>query len=302
MGPTASGKTALALFLAQHLPCEIISVDSAMIYRGMDIGTAKPEANILNEVPHHLINILDPAEHYSAAEFRENALTLIAAIQRRGHVPLLVGGTMLYFHALLHGLAPLPSADPMIRQQLTADMNTHGLAALYERLQKIDPLAASRINANDPQRIQRALEVYLLTGKPMSQLWATSPDKSSFPYEIQQIALIPDDRMKLHQLIAERFKDMLARGLIEEVEVLFKRDDLTLDKPALRTVGYRQIWQYLAGTLTHEEMTEKAITATRQLAKRQLTWLRQWKSTLAVYDPNQENFAQDVLARISHKH
>lgn len=271
MGPTASGKTDLALELVERLPCEIISVDSALVYRGMDIGTAKPDAATLARAPHRLIDILDPAESYSAAQFRSDALREMAGISAAGRIPLLVGGTGLYFRALRRGLSDLPAADPAVRARLEAEAAALGWAALHERLQSIDPAAAARIHPNDPQRLQRALEVYELTGQPLSMLQGRAPEP--LPYCVIPIALAID-RELLHQRIHERFYRMLELGFITEVEGLFRRGDLRPDMPSMRCVGYRQVWRYLAGTIDRDAMISEATTATRQLAKRQLTWLR----------------------------
>lgn len=273
MGPTASGKTALAVQLAQALNAEIISVDSALVFKGMDIGTAKPTLAERGGIPHHLIDILDPSESYSTGQFRNQALALMADITARGKIPLLVGGTMLYFNALSHGLATLPEASPEIRAKLEADLALFGKQAQYERLAKIDPASAARIHPNDPQRIQRALEVYEITGKPLTDFF-NQPQTSALPYQIIKMVVAPENRVLLHQIIACRFKQMLQAGLIAEVESLYQRDDLTADLPAIRAVGYRQIWAYLEGKDDLATMTEKAIIATRQLAKRQFTWLR----------------------------
>lgn len=273
MGPTASGKTDLAVELVRRLPVEIISVDSALVYRGMDIGTAKPGPAVLAEAPHHLIDILDPAEAYSAARFREDALRHMAEITAAGRIPLLVGGTMLYFRALQQGMATLPEADPEVRARLEAEAAEHGWSALHERLAKVDPVSAQRIHPNDPQRLQRALEVFELSGVPLSQLWAMQ-QADALPYQLIKMAIAPDDRVELHERIALRFRLMLEQGLIEEVEALYQRGDLGPELPSIRCVGYRQVWQYLTGELSRDEMVEKGITATRQLAKRQFTWLR----------------------------
>ncbi len=273
MGPTASGKTDLAVELVRRLPVEIISVDSAMVYREMDIGTAKPEPEVLAEAPHRLIDILDPAEAYSAARFREDALRHMAEITAAGRIPLLVGGTMLYFRALEQGLAALPEADPELRARLEAEAAEQGWQVLHDRLAEVDPVSAARIHPNDPQRLQRALEVYELSGKPLSELWQRQQDEG-LPYRPIKLAVAPDDRAELHERIALRFRLMLEQGLIEEVEALYRRGDLHPDLPSIRCVGYRQVWQYLAGELNREEMSEKGIIATRQLAKRQFTWLR----------------------------
>jgi tRNA dimethylallyltransferase len=273
MGPTASGKTDLALKLAETLSCEIISVDSAMVYRGMDIGTAKPDANILEQFPHRLIDICDPAEVYSAARFREDALREMADIQSQGRIPLLVGGTFLYFRALEQGLSPLPSADSELRAELEREAQKIGWNGLHERLQRVDPEAAARIHPNDPQRIQRALEVFELTGQPMSARFGESP-QAPLPYRVTKLVLAPAERTELHERIALRFRQMLQTGLLEEVETLYQRHDLHKDLPAIRAVGYRQVWEYLEGRYDAAEMQERGIIATRQFAKRQFTWLR----------------------------
>jgi len=273
MGPTASGKTALSIGLAKALRGEIISVDSALVYRGMDIGTAKPDKEERAGIPHHLIDILDPTESFSAGQFRSQALELIADIHQRGGVPIVAGGTMLYFHALLHGMAELPSADPEIRQQLDRISSEKGTAYLHQQLAQIDPEAAARIHPNDPQRIQRALEVFHVSGQTQTD-WLKSQPRESLPFHPIKLIVEPDDRAVLHQRIAERFDLMLEQGLIEEVQALYDRGDLNPQLPAIRAVGYRQVWQYLAQEITFEAMRERAIIATRQLAKRQLTWLR----------------------------
>lgn len=273
MGPTASGKTELAIQLVQELPCEIISVDSALVYRGMDIGTAKPDADELALAPHRLIDICDPAEAYSAANFREDALAEMTEITAAGHIPLLVGGTMLYFRALEHGLSELPEADKGVRSRLEQEAALHGWAYMHDKLLKIDPKAGAKIHPNDPQRIQRALEVFELTGHPMSELQAKSSGKK-LPYRVIKLARAPKDRKILHQRIATRFQMMLDQGFEQEVKNLLKRGDLVPDMPSMRSVGYRQMLKYLLGEWDRETMIEKGIIATRQLAKRQLTWLR----------------------------
>lgn len=273
MGPTASGKTELAVKLVERFPFDIISVDSAMVYRGMDIGTAKPDCGILRQAPHRLIDICDPAEAYSAARFRQDALREIAVIHAAGRMPLLVGGTMLYFKALQHGLAELPEADPAIRRRLQNRLDAEGLPALYGELRRVDPDSARRIHANDPQRILRALEVYMAAGEPMSKILARS-EGDTMPWNVLKLALLPDDRKILHERIGQRFRKMLDAGFVNEVRSLYRRDDLNLNKSSMRTVGYRQIWQHLDGSITYDVMVEKGIVATRQLAKRQLTWLR----------------------------
>ena len=273
MGPTATGKTDLALVLCDRLPLEIISVDSALVYRGMDIGTAKPTPELRKRYPHHLVDILDPVESYSAAAFCRDALSTMAGIHARGRVPLLVGGTMLYYRALQRGLAVLPKAQPELRRQLEQRRQEQGLASLHQELQQLDPVAAERIHPNDPQRILRALEVVRATGKPMSDLWALQAD-STLPYRVLKFALWPGERALLHERIARRFNSMLAGGFVEEVDTLKKRGDLREELPSMRAVGYRQVWQYLDGRLDYDEMIERGVIATRQLAKRQLTWLR----------------------------
>ncbi len=273
MGPTASGKSALAVQLAQELNTEIISVDSALVFKGMDIGTAKPNLKARGGIVHHLIDIIDPSDSFSTGQFRKQALTLMADITARGKIPILVGGTMLYFKALIQGMAALPPANPDIRKQLDHDLKTLGKQALHQRLMKVDPESAARIHPNDPQRIQRALEVYEISGKPLSVLFKES-QHNALPYRPLKIIIAPEDRKQLHDIIAQRFKQMLAQGLIAEVEKLYQRPDLNENLPAIRAVGYRQVWSYLSGEDDLSAMTEKAIIATRQLAKRQFTWLR----------------------------
>jgi tRNA dimethylallyltransferase len=275
MGPTASGKTQLAFELAELLPCEIISVDSAMVYRGMDIGTAKPSKEELAKVPHHLIDIRDPSESYSAADFRRDALTKIEGILSREKTPLLVGGTMLYFKALQQGLSVLPSADVSVRERLSQQAALIGWPAMHEKLSMVDPITAKHIHQHDAQRIQRALEVFELTGKAMSELQKLH-QPTSLPYRMINLAIVPSDRLKLQDRIEKRFAQMLARGFVEEVRILFKRGDLHRDLPSMRSVGYRQVWDYLDHRITFDEMKDLAIIATRQLAKRQWTWLRNW--------------------------
>ena len=274
MGPTASGKTSLAIQMAQQHNCELISVDSALIYRDMDVGTAKPTAEELALAPHRLIDILDPSESYSAADFRRDALAEIENIIARGKTPLLVGGTMMYFKALLEGLSPLPSADEAIRSQIFAEAECQGWEALHRQLCEIDPVAGERIHPNDPQRLSRALEVFRITGKTMTEL--TQTKSAALPYDVVQFAIAPTDRKVLHDLIAKRFVMMLEQGFTQEVARLKARGDLHLDMPSMRCVGYRQCWQYLDNEYDHATMVEKATAATRQLAKRQLTWLRSW--------------------------
>ena len=275
MGPTASGKPAAALAIAKSIPCEIISVDSALIYRGMDIGTAKPSDEERSQVPHHLIDILDPSLSYSVKQFRDDALRLIADIQARSKLPLLVGGTMLYFKALRDGLDDLPSADLALRSQLDMEITRHGTAALHARLRELDPITAERLNPNDTQRVQRAMEIILLSGQPMSSQ-LDKADKPELPFELMSLALEPSDRKVLHERIAQRFDVMLSAkpGLIEETAALKQRSDLHIGLPSIRCVGYRQAWDYLDGKINRDNLREMGIAATRQLAKRQLTWLR----------------------------
>ncbi|HXA46316.1 MAG TPA: tRNA (adenosine(37)-N6)-dimethylallyltransferase MiaA [Burkholderiaceae bacterium] len=276
MGPTATGKTAAALAIARAIPSEIISVDSALVYRGMDIGTAKPTAAELASAPHHLIDILDPAESYSAMQFRQDTLHLVEEIRARGNLPLLVGGTMLYFKALQDGLDELPQADPALRARLDAEAAEIGSPAMHAKLAALDPETGARLKPNDSQRIQRALEIIELTGQPMSAL-LSNKTKIDLPFTLLPIALEPSDRSVLHARIATRFDAMLAddeHGLIAEVEHLRKRGDLHLGLPSMRCVGYRQAWEYLDGAYDRKELREKGIAATRQLAKRQITWLR----------------------------
>ena len=293
MGPTASGKTNLAIELIQHLDAEIISVDSAMIYRSMDIGTAKPSPLILKQAPHRLIDTHDASQSYSAGEFRVDAISAIEEILARDHIPLLVGGTMLYFHVLQQGIATLPPANQLVRQQLKKELEQQGLKKLHQRLTIIDPIAAQRIHPNDPQRLLRALEVPLITGKTLTAL-QQAPINSHLPYLFINIALIPSDRNLLHQSIATRFQTMLKLGLLEEVEQLFKRGDLHANLPSMRTVGYRRVWNYLMGHISAIEMQESAIIATRQLAKRQLTWLRSWKKLNTLLCHDKENIQKII--------
>lgn len=279
MGPTASGKTALAVELVKKLPLEIISVDSALVYRDMAVGTARPEPDILQAAPHRLIDFLDPSQSYSAAQFRADALREMADITAHGRIPLLVGGTMLYFKALEQGLDALPSADPALRAELEAEAGERGWPALHAELMQLDPVTAQRLHPNDAQRIQRALEVQRSTGKPLSQLQgAGNPEAGSeaAPYRLIKLAIAPRERSELHRRIAQRLETMLAKGFVEEVRALYARGDLSLAHPAIRAVGYRQLWQYLQGVYTLEEANYRALTATRQFAKRQLTWLRAW--------------------------
>ncbi|MGD8619654.1 MAG: tRNA (adenosine(37)-N6)-dimethylallyltransferase MiaA [Gammaproteobacteria bacterium] len=297
MGPTASGKTGLAVELVRHLPLEIISVDSALVYRGMDIGTAKPGPDILAKAPHRLIDIRDPLEAYSAAEFRTDALAAMAGISARGRVPLLVGGTFLYFRALEQGLSDMPAAAPEIRARLEAEARRDGLECLHARLARVDPVAAARIHVTDPQRILRALEVYEQTGEPLSVFHARGRN-AAFPYRLLKLALLPQDRGMLHDRIAARFSAMLAAGLVEEVRRLYLRGDLTPELPAMRAVGYRQVWAHLAGEISYEELPVRAIVATRQYARRQLTWLR-GEANIEHYPADDDRVADRLAERIS---
>ncbi len=273
LGPTAAGKTGLAVELVQRFPFEIISVDSALVYRGMDIGTAKPDAATLRRAPHRLIDFLDPAEAYSAARFRADCLREMEQIRTAKCLPLLVGGTMLYFRALQQGLSPMPGADAAVRARLEMQWREQGLEALHAQLAAIDPLQAARIHRNDPQRIMRALEVYMLSGRPMSA-HLTERDPRVRPVPLLKLAVAPSEREVLHERIGRRFAQMLDQGFVAEVEQLYRRQDLGLHLPAIRAVGYRQIWRYLAGESSYAQMCERAVIATRQYAKRQLTWLR----------------------------
>lgn len=273
MGPTASGKTAVALELVKHLPVEIISVDSAQIYRRMNIGTAKLDAGTRLRHPHHLIDIIDPTESYSAAQFCDDAVSIMDDIVNRGRIPMLVGGTMLYFKALREGLSDLPSSDEATRLMIETLAQEAGWPALHEELSRIDPVSAARIDLNDTQRIQRALEIHYLTGNTMSELLEERRSED-LRYQLTVIALVPSDRTQLHQRIEMRFEEMLELGLIAEVRELRKDYDLTPDMPSMRCVGYRQVWQYLDGEYGLRDLREKGVAATRQMAKRQLTWLR----------------------------
>jgi tRNA dimethylallyltransferase len=295
MGPTASGKTALSVQLAQALNGEIISVDSALVFKGMDIGTAKPTMDERGGIPHYLIDILDPAESFSTGQFRKQALDLMDDITRRGKLPILVGGTMLYFNAL-SGLAELPEADPVIRAKLDRELEQFGNEVLHRRLAEIDPESAARIHPNDPQRVQRALEVYEISGRPLTSFF-TEAQAKDIPYRKIKLIVAPKDRAILHDIIARRFKQMLKQGFLDEVEALFMRGDLSEKMPSIRAVGYRQAWSYLQGEYDLETMTEKAIVATRQLAKRQFTWLRR-ETDAASFETGEPNLLEKVLAEI----
>jgi len=304
MGPTASGKTNVAVELAQRLPVELISVDSALVFRDMNIGTAKPDAAILVKAPHHLIDIIDPTEAYSAAAFRQDALRLMADITARGKIPLLVGGTMLYFKALREGLSKLPQADAVIRASLDAEIAQYGIQSLHQKLAQVDAETAARLAPNDTQRIQRAMEIYRITGQPMSSLIGPNSQPSgekacceeTLPYQITSIALLPSDRAQLHARIATRFKTMLSLGLLDELHLLRKKYPLHAEMTSMRCVGYRQAWQYLEGEINQPELLEKGIVATRQLAKRQLTWLRSTPVNIEL-----DCFEPDLVGQVSAK-
>lgn len=313
MGPTAAGKTDLAIALQDRLPGRIISVDSAMIYRGMDIGTAKPKPAELARAPHRLIDLIDPAERYSVADFCRDARREMAAAVEAGRVPLLTGGTMMYFKALKEGLADVPVGDQAVRDRLQLLAETGGWESLHRRLAVVDPEAATKIHPNNRQRLLRALEVYELTGQPLSGFWKSSgawdrseahrPDRPGemattvLPYRVVELALRPESRQTLHNRIEARFRMMLNEGLIDEVECLRNRGDLVLSMPSMRCVGYRQVWEYLDGNLTRDELVQKGSAATRQLAKRQLTWLRRWQGASSL-DTNSPNLYQNVLKLI----
>ena len=298
MGPTASGKTAAALHIARHLPCEIISVDSALVYREMDIGSAKPSLAERAAVPHHLIDILEPTASYSVMQFRQDAIALVADIHARGKLPLLVGGTMLYFKALRDGLDDLPQADPALRAALDRDIAAHGIQALHARLAVLDPITAARLKPADSQRIQRAMEIITLTGQPMSSLLARAP-KIALPFTLLPIALEPRERSVLHQRIVDRFDQMLQAqpGLLDEVRALRARGDLHAGLPSMRCVGYRQAWDYLEGSMDLATLREQGMAATRQLAKRQLTWLRSMPDRISI-DCLAPDAADQVLQQV----
>ncbi len=297
MGPTASGKTGVAVELAQKLPVEIISVDSALVYRHMNIGTAKPDTATLAQAPHHLIDIREPTEVYSAAAFRKDALNLMHDITQRGRIPLLVGGTMLYFRALQHGLSILPEADSAIRAELDAEIALYGVPYLHQQLAAVDMETAARLSPNDSQRIQRAMEIYRLTGQPMSALLKQQTNVE-LPYRILPIALIPGERSVLHQRIATRFKQMLDQGLVDELQALKQRYQLHPNLPSMRCVGYRQAWQCIEGQISEADLLETGIIATRQLAKRQMTWLRSMSDNIE-FDCLASNLIQHIHKAIA---
>ncbi len=298
MGPTASGKTALAMALQEALPCDIVSVDSALIYRDMDIGTAKPTKAELAQYPHRLIDLHDATESYSAADFCRDALAEIADIRSNGRIPLLVGGTMMYFKSLIEGISPLPTANAEIRQAIESEASESGWQAMHDQLAKVDPVSAERIHPNDPQRVTRALEVYRLTGNTLTQLTQIKGDKLAG--NVLQLAITPKERSTLHERIALRYQQMIDMGFEQEVVKLKSRGDLHQDLPSIRCVGYRQMWQYLDGEFDHDEMIFRGVCATRQLAKRQLTWLRNWPDLHWLTTDDKTNLAQ-VLSLLDAK-
>ncbi len=291
MGPTASGKTALAVDLVQRYPFQIISVDSAQVYRDMNIGTGKPTQEILDIAPHRLIDIADPADAYSVAEFRDDAIAEIKDVLAQGDTPLLVGGTMLYFRVLRDGLADMPHADSGIRAEIEELAEREGWEAVHQQLARVDPASAARIHPNDPQRLQRALEVFRVSGKTMTAMHSEGQTdlKLEQPFNLHFFAIQPEDRSVLHRQIEQRFKQMLRDGLLAEVEMLHSRKDLNPLLPSIKSVGYRQVWQYIEGELDYDGMIEKSIIATRQLAKRQLTWLRSWKNLQSLSDSSAQS-------------
>ena len=294
MGPTASGKTDLAIALTKHLPCEIISVDSALIYRGMDIGSAKPTAAEMADAPHRLVDIIDPAMSYSAADFRADALKHMQAITDAGKIPLLVGGTMLYFKVLLEGLSPMPTSVPLIRQAIEAEAKLRGWESLHQELSLYDPQSAARLHPNDGQRVCRAVEVYRSSGRTLTEL--TAEKGEALPYEVLQFAIAPTDKAILHERIEHRFQLMIDAGFEDEVRALHRRDDLNLDLPSMRCVGYRQMWEYIDGKLEHDEMIFRGVVATRQLAKRQMTWLKGWQDLTWLDSMASDNLEKVLLS------
>ncbi len=298
MGPTASGKTDLAMQLCDHLPCEIISVDSALIYKGMDIGTAKPTKEELAAYPHRIIDIIDPSQSYSVADFCRDAKREIADIRSKGNIPILVGGTMMYFKSLLEGLSPLPSADAGVRAEIEALAGEHGWQHIHQLLAEVDPISAERINENDPQRLTRALEVYRISNSTMTELTKIKGD--IIDGDVIQFAIMTEQRAELHQRIELRYQIMLEQGFQSEVEHLKQRTDLHENLPSIRCVGYRQMWQHLNGEMDYDEMIFRGVCATRQLAKRQLTWLRGWPN-LTWLTTNDETNLKQVLKQINFK-
>ncbi len=306
MGPTASGKTDVAVHLVKNMPVEIISVDSVLIYKDMNIGSAKPDEQTLSVAPHRLIDFLDPAQSYSVAEFRRDALQAMAEISAKGKIPLLVGGTMLYYRALLSGLSILPAADGAVREKLEIEAASIGWNAMHDRLKVVDPDAAARIHPNDPQRIQRALEVYEISGEPLSLLQKRHKTENSLPYNVTKLIVNPKDRAVLHQRIEKRFHKMLESGFIEEVKSLYSRVDLNINMPSMRAVGYRQVWEYLDQQRDYQSMVERGIVVTRQLAKRQLTWLRKEEDAVWLdsqqLETNAKNIYDLALKSITNSH
>ena len=296
LGPTASGKTAMAMQLADQYPVELVSIDSAQVFRDMNVGTAKPDAETLAKYPHHLVDLISPEESYSAARFCEDALRVMAEITARGKVPLIVGGTMLYYKALTEGLADMPKADAAIRAQIDAEAAVHGWPHMHMELAKLDPASAERLKPNDAQRIQRALEVVRLTGKTMAEIYATQ-EKQPFPYRRLTIALMPTDRAWLHERIALRFDLMLAQGLLEETRGLRAKYHLKADLPSMRCVGYRQAWEVLEGEIPPQELRDRGIFATRQFAKRQITWLNSLPN-LALFDCTKPALAETINSNV----
>ncbi|MDU0113727.1 MAG: tRNA dimethylallyltransferase [Psychrosphaera sp.] len=297
MGPTASGKTDLAMTLCDQVNGEIISVDSALIYKGMDIGTAKPTSQELERYPHKLIDFLDPKQIYSAADFRRDALIEIEKAYQKGKTPILVGGTMMYFKSLVEGISELPEAQEKVRTEIEEIANQHGWDHVHAKLAEVDPVSAQRIHPNDPQRINRAYEIFLISGQTMTDLM--KKEKQPIPYPVKQFAFQCEDKTQLHQRIEQRFHKMLDLGFENEVKALYLRGDLHLDLPSMRSVGYRQMWEYLDGKLDKEEMIFRGIVATRQLAKRQLTWLRSWQNMTQLVIGNEKENLQRILNSLS---
>lgn len=298
MGPTASGKTDLAMKLSDEINGEIISVDSALIYKGMDIGTAKPTKHELENYPHKLIDFLDPAQTYSAADFRRDALAEIESAYQKGKTPILVGGTMMYFKSLIEGISELPEAQEHVRAEIQQLADQHSWSYIHDELAKVDPESAQRIHPNDPQRINRAYEIFLISGQSMTDLM--KKEKQPIPYPVKQFAFQCEDKTKLHQRIEQRFHIMLKAGFENEVKALYNRGDLHLDLPSMRSVGYRQIWEYLDGKLDYEEMIFRGVVATRQLAKRQLTWLRNWPDMTQLVIGNEKENLQRIINSLSY--
>ncbi|MCF6808062.1 tRNA (adenosine(37)-N6)-dimethylallyltransferase MiaA [Thiotrichales bacterium 19S9-12] len=302
MGPTASGKTNLAMYLYDKFDAELISVDSAMIYKGMDIGTAKPTEKELLKYPHHLVDIIDPSDAFSVSDFLKSIKSIVDNCHQKNKLPILVGGTMMYFNAFMHGLTELPPSDKIVRQKIIDMASKRGWPALYEYLLKIDPINAEKIKPNDQQRIARSLEVYELTGQTMTRLLQQGKKHAlASDYQVIQIGLLPSDRLKLHKIIEQRFVIMISNGLLDEVETLFKRGDLDDTLPSVRCVGYRQLWQYFQGKQNYQESIDKAVAATRQLAKRQITWLRHWQSNCHLFEAYDDNLKMKIINYLDQK-